>query len=36
MTPPDDAPGSVLAGAAPLVRPEIAATDPQWYKDAII
>ena len=36
MTPPDDAPGAMLAGAAPLVRPEAAASDPLWYKDAII
>ena len=36
MTPPDDAPGALLVGAAPLVRPETAAADPLWYKDAII
>jgi maltose alpha-D-glucosyltransferase/alpha-amylase len=34
MTPPDDAPAALLAGAAPLVQPEPA--DPLWYKDAII
>src|SRR4029079_8984576 len=36
MTPPDDAPGTVLAGAAPLVRADATASDPLWYKDAII
>jgi maltose alpha-D-glucosyltransferase / alpha-amylase len=34
MTPPDDAPGALLAGAAPIALPERA--DPLWYKDAII
>jgi maltose alpha-D-glucosyltransferase/alpha-amylase len=36
MTPPDDAPTGLLAGAVPLVRPQGGAGDPLWYKDAII
>src|SRR6188768_3611746 len=36
MSPPDEAPSALLSAAAPLVRPEAAARDPQWYKDAII
>ncbi len=34
MTPPDDAPSALLAGAAPVVLPQRG--DPLWYKDAII
>ncbi|HEX5452541.1 MAG TPA: maltose alpha-D-glucosyltransferase [Stellaceae bacterium] len=34
MTPPDEAPGALLSGAAPLARP--VAAEPLWYKDAII
>jgi maltose alpha-D-glucosyltransferase/alpha-amylase len=34
MTPPDEAPGALLAGAAPIALPQPA--DPLWYKDAII
>ena len=34
MTPPDDAPSTLIARAAPQARPDSA--DPLWYKDAII
>lgn len=36
MSPPDDAPSALLAGAAPQVGAEAVGRDPLWYKDAII
>jgi maltose alpha-D-glucosyltransferase / alpha-amylase len=36
MTPPDDAPATLLSAAAPVARPAALTADPLWYKDAII
>jgi maltose alpha-D-glucosyltransferase / alpha-amylase len=36
MTPPDDAPTTLLSAAAPLARPAKEPGDPLWYKDAVI
>jgi maltose alpha-D-glucosyltransferase/alpha-amylase len=36
MTPPDDAPAAILSADGSLVRPRAAASDPLWYKDALI